>query len=524
MEPGASYTVVFASGTSQGSATVEATAVVRADLADGEYKPQLVVALPAMPLGPTSITVMPTGGTTALLVLDDAGFTVVPEPLPLPDAEGEYAWSRFTAAVSRAGVVYFSIDLAGITAPYTFRSWAEGYPLQFTVDDVLFYNRQGFLMQRLDENMPGLGTVRENKNANNSDRLLYSRHEFATYFLQHEERQLHEVATDDPSWHLDGTLHIDHEHLIVAIAGRFADGSLPVPGATPPHTFVTRIRSLFHYALAGDGAVEMSGTTSTEAYCSVTGLPGDNARVLSNVEVTLRDYVVVNGSVIGPAINVAPTALVNGELRVRRKSTALLPVDVPSNASDLGALVVAGAETVSLTGPASYRASEITVQDGGTLYIENAAGAVTVYVTGTLSVAPGGMVALQDETPETFAVYVAGSGPITLEPNGGYTGVVYAPAAPLAISGQGNFSGAFVGSDVTVTGGARIYYDIALRNRKKCTDATTTDRTATSTPTYATTAATTDATATSTPTDATTSDSTTTRKGKGGGGGGGKKK
>ena len=45
------------------------------------------------------------------------------------------------------------------------------------------------------------------------------------------------VDPDDGNWHLDGSPHIDHDHLIVAIAATLPDGSLPTPGAS------SRIRS-----------------------------------------------------------------------------------------------------------------------------------------------------------------------------------------------------------------------------------------------------------------------------------------
>src|SRR5207247_3327840 len=49
--------------------------------------------------------------------------------------------------------------------------------------------------------------------ATDSDALHYSRHEFTTYFLQHMERQPHAVDSTDGNWHLDGSRHVDHNHL-----------------------------------------------------------------------------------------------------------------------------------------------------------------------------------------------------------------------------------------------------------------------------------------------------------------------
>src|SRR2546426_7602024 len=51
------YSVDFISGTTSARATVTATVVSRRDLADTLYKPQLRLAVPNLPLGPTSISV-----------------------------------------------------------------------------------------------------------------------------------------------------------------------------------------------------------------------------------------------------------------------------------------------------------------------------------------------------------------------------------------------------------------------------------------------------------------------------------
>src|SRR6184192_4125716 len=83
-----------------------------------------------------------------------------------------------------------------------------------------------------------------------SDTLRYSRHEFSTYFLQHQERQPHAVDPTDGNWHMDGSRHVDHNHLILAIAGR-VNGAAPAAGATPPFDLVTSTYSLFYRGLVG---------------------------------------------------------------------------------------------------------------------------------------------------------------------------------------------------------------------------------------------------------------------------------
>ena len=108
------------------------------------------------------------------------------------------------------------------------------HPLRFTNDDVVFYNIQGVMMQLLAEGMPGLYALEAADGTPDSDLLQYSRHEFNTHFLRHAERKTHGVDASDPNWHQDGSRHIDHDHLIVAITEMLDDGSTPVAGATRP--------------------------------------------------------------------------------------------------------------------------------------------------------------------------------------------------------------------------------------------------------------------------------------------------
>src|SRR5438132_14075474 len=81
-----------------------------------------------------------------------------------------------------------------------------------------------------------------------SDTLHYSRHEFTTYFLQHMERQPHAVDPTDGNWHLDGSRHVDHNHLTLALMGG-GNRAPPAPGAPPhfdhvvdPYSLIYRIR------------------------------------------------------------------------------------------------------------------------------------------------------------------------------------------------------------------------------------------------------------------------------------------
>jgi hypothetical protein len=145
--------------------------------------------------------------------------------------------------VDRDGVVYVSLDVSGITLPEIFEAQALGYPLRFTNQDVVFDNIQGFLMQRLVSPagyaatkgktaplqgnvvaMPGMFVYPEPAASGNSDKLHYSRHEFVTYFLQHEERLPHAEAGE-----LLGIRLLDH-----IVLGHDRYTSLQEEGYLPP--------------------------------------------------------------------------------------------------------------------------------------------------------------------------------------------------------------------------------------------------------------------------------------------------
>jgi hypothetical protein len=258
---GQSYRVIFASGVSDALATVDATAVAKRDLADGVMKPQLVVALPNLPLGPVRIEVSDAAGNL-MLAMGDESFTAVSMPVLIPESLG-VSVDQQRAAVGRDGTVYLSFDLSGVLAARTIDISAQGLPLRFGTEDVLISNTQGFLMQTLMNPIPGWITfAASDKNGRNSDTLRYFRHEFETYYLAHGERSVHAVDPTDSSWHMDGTRHVDHDHLVVAIAGDL-NGAMPVPGAT--QAFRLQVKVITEDASASTTTSPQLTSTSTKS-------------------------------------------------------------------------------------------------------------------------------------------------------------------------------------------------------------------------------------------------------------------
>ncbi|MGE0684904.1 MAG: hypothetical protein AB7P69_28830, partial [Candidatus Binatia bacterium] len=97
------------------------------DLADSIEKPQLSVAVPSLPLGPTSITIQTSTEGGVITALDDSSFTVVPAPVVVPAQPGSYRYKNFQAAVSRDGTVYLSLDMSQVQLPLVVQAQAKGY-------------------------------------------------------------------------------------------------------------------------------------------------------------------------------------------------------------------------------------------------------------------------------------------------------------------------------------------------------------------------------------------------------------
>jgi len=466
---GRAYYVDFISGTTSTTVTVNATAVSRRDLADSIVKPQVVVALPTLPLGPTSIRVR--YGSTTLFTLSDAAFTVVQQPIVVPQDVGAASYPNYQAAIGRDGTFYLSLDMTAVLLPRVFRAQAQGYPLVFASDDVTFYNTQGFLMQLLSAGMPGLYSVISSASSTNSSILGYSRHEFNTFYLQHEERQVHEVL--DGNWHLDGTRHVDHNHLILAISGTLYSGTLPTPGATPPFTLRLERSSLFHHGMVATSntstAAKMSGNSQTDSFNSLIGAYSSISQtknqgdIFANGTLTTSNYAYVNGNGTAAKFVVSDASGISGSRIALAQPETFLQVKIPDLLPDLGAISMNSSQTRHL-GPGSYLVSNLTLSKDSILYVDNCTGPVTIYATGAISISDRAQVVTCSTNPEQFAVYVSGTGQVSVGgSNGGFYGVLYAPTSLVKLSNSGDIYGAVVGGSLSLSNSSKLHYDAALR-------------------------------------------------------------
>ncbi len=465
---GDSFTVTFTSGITGESASVGGQVVSRRDLADATVKPQLVVPLPALPLGPASITVTANGAAAPAITVPDTSFTVAPTPIGIPTTYGAWHYPSYQAAVGRDGTAYVALDLTGITEPMVFEAQAAGYPLRFGAGDVVFRNIQGFLMQLIVQNtgatagqpVPGMFVFPAANPATDSDSLHYSRHEFSTYFLQHQERQPHAVDPTDGNWHLDGSRHVDHDHLILTITGKL-NGTTPPPGATPPFDLVMRTYTLFYEGIVGENGIDMSGSASTDSLDTDTMKFGAAGDVYTNGQLGMSGKARINGSAMAGKYNTGPT-VITGTKSVVTAPMSFMSIKVPTGIPDLGVVNLKGT-TMSINTTGSFRLASLTVGDGARIYIDNTSGPVTLYVLGGVTVSGTGSIAVADPRPEKFAIYVASNKPVNMNGGASFYGVVYAPDSPVSITGNAAFTGAFVGDTLKMSNMAVVHYDSTLR-------------------------------------------------------------
>jgi len=235
--PNTGYWVQFTATADGSTDWSRGKAALRRDFADGQARVQMRVSVGNVALGPCSITVW-ADRSTPLYTLGDDQFTVTSKPIVLHDFAETVTQDGYQAGVGKDGTVYIPVDVSEVSDPTIFSGMANGFPLSFEARSVAMYNQQGFLMQLLDPTSPGLFRITRGGDTT-SDALTYWRHEFRTYKQDHRRNDVHRTD-DDPDWHADGTPHIDHDRIVVAISGMLMRGSRPAPGATPPFELVVQ--------------------------------------------------------------------------------------------------------------------------------------------------------------------------------------------------------------------------------------------------------------------------------------------
>ncbi len=152
--------------------------------------------------------------------------------LALQQNDGETVAKCYSAAVTADHTVLIPLNIAAISDHMIFNGLGEQYPLLFSASDIAIYNMQGFLMQLLNADNAGIYAI-DDPGQPDSFELTYDRHEFNTYREQHAHVNGFGLDPADPAWHTDGTYHVDHDHLVIAIKGVVENQGPPRAGQTP---------------------------------------------------------------------------------------------------------------------------------------------------------------------------------------------------------------------------------------------------------------------------------------------------
>jgi hypothetical protein len=246
------YTVVFVSVADGTSGWVGGKAVSRKDattMTDSASKKaarslQMRVAVPPLALGPCRVRVFNVSqGKTVngqlqfagppLFEVGESALTITNAPIPLRDVATTLTRSNFKAGVGTDGTMYVAVDVSQVTGATTFRGQAD-LSFVFTPADIVMFNSQGFTMQRLPVEEEGTLFRIDPPTTGMSARLNYWRHSFAAYKLMHQQ-QFGKHTDKDPDWHDDGTAHVDHDKIFVAVTAML-DGRRLAPGSTKPFT------------------------------------------------------------------------------------------------------------------------------------------------------------------------------------------------------------------------------------------------------------------------------------------------
>lgn len=204
----------------------------------------------------------------------------------------------------------------------------------------------------------------------------------------------------------------------------------------------------------------------------------------SNGDIRLQGPIRVWGDALpapGGALEIGGGAVVSGVEQPRAELLELEPVLVPE--IELGApidhaealpLVVApgeaghaslrvraGAQAI-VRGPLVLRLGSLSVEPGGALVLDDLDGRLDVYVDGAVDFAPGAQVEVTATDPSRLTLQVAGGADVRLAADSQFHGVVYAPAAAVAVQPPFELYGMLVAGRLAIGDGARLHCDTGL--------------------------------------------------------------
>lgn len=162
------------------------------------------------------------------VVIDSNVFTMIGKPNTLSGENNTLHYKNYLTGVSHSGQLYVAFKgLGSICTGVEYTGWLEKYPLRFEQENVILWNPQGYLIDRIYPNTTHF--TKSSGIKKNSDILTYARHSFEQWCFEHLPGGIKEIKSANPNWHEDETPHVDYDIMVVEVTGTLKNKPL-TPG------------------------------------------------------------------------------------------------------------------------------------------------------------------------------------------------------------------------------------------------------------------------------------------------------
>jgi len=257
------------------------------------------------------------------------------------------------------------------------------------------------------------------------------------------------------------------------MTGNASTGSYSSSSGNPPFTISTTTGG----NIGTNGNVSLTGNVNIggdiQAPNTTVGACPDGATETGNITVAATPKLVANpaGGVTEPTPPLPnPLPPTTNTSYTGNTSTSLVP-------GNYGNLSFTGNATLTLA-PGVYNINSLQLTGNGTIQI-SPAGAVVINIAGqgfTGSAQPldltGNAIDNASGVAPNFKINYPGTQPITVTGNSNAYAIVNAPNSPISLTGNSSFYGSMIGSTITDTGNASMYFDSALSSGTTVTPST----------------------------------------------------
>jgi len=195
-------------------------------------------------------------------------------------------------------------------------------------------------------------------------------------------------------------------------------------------------------AFASSGVAQAGAVTAVPCFAKTKAVIANTGQGTYNANSTVQGDVQAGGAIVKNG-----NAVITGTQKANTPA-GLAVVPVPTGATNLGNFVVSG--TVNL--PAgNYVASSFNMNGGAVLNVTG--GVAQIWVTGSVALTG---TANAGGDPTNLELLVTSNQSVNVNSGAAITAFIYAPAAPVIVSGA--VTGSVVGSTTTINSGGRVTF------------------------------------------------------------------